>query len=80
MDNYTLEQERVNHINTLLDRLQRISIELDRIHEKLYMGLTRQEFTELVIKRNNLMEEQVLKEQELKDTYQNKHKYTSCGL
>lgn len=69
MDNYTLEQERVNHINTLLDRLQRISIELDRVHEKLHTGLSRQEFTELVDERSNLMEEQTLKEQELKETY-----------
>lgn len=69
MDNYTLEQERVNRINTLLDRLQRISIELDRVHEKLHTGLSRQEFTELVDERSNLMEEQTLKEQELKETY-----------
>ncbi|EOA54333.1 hypothetical protein HMPREF1214_04159 [Bacteroides sp. HPS0048] len=70
MDNYTLEQEKVNRINTLLDRLQRISIELDRVHEKLHTELSRQEFTELVDERSNLMKEQVLKEQELKETYQ----------
>ena len=62
MDNYTLEQEKVNRINTLLDRLQRISIELDRVHEKLHTELSRQEFTELVDERSNLMKEQVLKE------------------
>lgn len=69
MDNYTLEQERVDRINVLLDRLQRILIELDWVHETLHTELSRQEFTELVTQRSNLMEEQTLKEQELKETY-----------
>ena len=72
MDNHILEEDRINRINTLLDRLQRISIELDRIHERLHTELSRQEFTELVTRRSNLMEEQALKEQELKKAYQNK--------
>lgn len=69
MDNYTLEQERVDRITALLDRLQRILIELDWVHETLHTELSRQEFTELVTQRSNLMEEQTLKEQELKETY-----------
>lgn len=69
MDNTCAEQKRINHINELLDRLDKIPFELDRIHEKLYKVLSRRQFEELVAKRSNLIEEQITKEQELRDTY-----------
>lgn len=67
-----VEQIRINHINELLDRLDKIPFELDRVHEKLYTPLSRRRFEELVSKRNSLMEEQRVKERELRDAYNDK--------
>ena len=71
---FNMEQERINRINKLLDRLDRIPNEMDAIHEKLFStdGFSRDEFARLVDKRTNLMYEQVRVEKELKDTYRMK--------
>lgn len=68
---FSVEQERINRINKLLARLDRIPNELDAIHEKLFSsdGFNRDEFARLVDKRANLQYEQTRVERELKDTY-----------
>lgn len=70
MNKPTLKEEKIYRINTLLDRLVQIPVELDYIHEKLHTGLSRQEFIELVAKRSDLMNEYDVKERELKEIYQ----------
>ena len=45
MADISAEQHRINRINELLDRLDKIPGELDAIHEKLYAGnMNRNEF------------------------------------
>lgn len=75
IENESVEQHRINRINTLLDRLDRIPAELDTISEKLYSkGLTRNEFIKLVDQRRALYIEQENKERELKQVYKIKNK------
>lgn len=66
----SVEQHRINRINALLDRLDRIPKELDAIHEKLFAGnINREEFTRLVDRRSTLFIEIENKERELKEVY-----------
>lgn len=70
MDNTSPEQHRINRINQLLDRLDKIPGELDTITERLYSGnLTREEFATLIDRRRALYIEQENKEYELKKVY-----------
>lgn len=73
-ENESVEQHRINRINKLLDRLDRIPGELDRIHEKLLnpAGFTRDEYVALVTHRNNLQMEYSRVENELKKVYKMK--------
>lgn len=73
-ENDSVEQHRINRINKLLDRLDRIPGELDRIHEKLLnpAGFTRDEYIALVTRRNNLQVEYDRVENELKKVYKMK--------
>lgn len=49
MADISAEQHRINRINELLDRLDKIPGELDAIHEKLYAGnMDRNTFAKLV--------------------------------
>lgn len=69
-DNDTPEQHRINRINQLLDRLDKIPGELDTITERLYAGnLSREEFATLIDCRRALFIEQENKEYELKKVY-----------
>ena len=64
------EQHRINRINELLDRLDKIPGELDAIHDRLYAGnLDRNEFAGLTDRRTALFIEQENKERELKEVY-----------
>lgn len=64
---------RINRINLLLDRLDKIPQELDAINEKLFAGgLDRMTFVRLVDQRNNLTQEQENKTKELKEVYKMK--------
>lgn len=65
------EQMRINRIDKILDRLDRIPRELDEIHEKLYTpgGFTREEYARLVDKRNALYIEQERLEREAREVY-----------
>ncbi len=66
----SVEQRRINRINDLLDRLDRIPFELDVISERLYTGnITREEFASLVDRRNALYIELENKEHEIKEVY-----------
>lgn len=73
-ENDSVEQHRINRINMLLDRLDRIPGELDRIHEKLLnpAGFTRDEYIALVSRRDNLYVEHGRVENELKQVYKMK--------
>lgn len=75
IEDKSVEQHRINRINELLDRLDRIPGELDAINEKLMAGrITREEFLRLVDRRRALYIEQENKEQELKQVYKIKNK------
>lgn len=69
--NYSVEQERINRINKLLDRLDKIPKELDAIHDKLFnpRGFSRDEYAKLVDQRHNLMHEHDRVERELKEVF-----------
>ena len=55
MADISAEQHRINRINELLDRLDKIPSELDAIHEKLYAGnMDRNTFAKLVDQRSSL--------------------------
>ena len=70
MADISAEQHRINRINELLDRLDRIPGELDAIHEKLFAGnMDRNEFAKLVDRRSSLIIEAENKERELKEVY-----------
>lgn len=70
MADISAEQHRINRINGLLDRLDRIPGELDAIHEKLFAGnMDRNEFAKLVDRRSSLIIEAENKERELKEVY-----------
>lgn len=70
MADISAEQHRINRINELLDRLDKIPGELDAIHERLYAGnLDRNEFAGLTDRRTALFIEQKNKERELKEVY-----------
>ncbi|MCR2007997.1 hypothetical protein [Bacteroides acidifaciens] len=70
MADISAEQHRINRINELLDRLDKIPGELDAIHERLYAGnLDRNEFAGLIDRRTALFIEQENKERELKEVY-----------
>lgn len=63
MAEISAEQHRINRINELLDRLDKIPVELDAIHEKLFAGnMGRNEFAELVDRRSSLIIEAENKE------------------
>jgi len=68
------EQRRINRINYLLDRLDKIPNELDSIHEKLFnpSGLDRDQYAALVDIRNALIIEQDRVENDLRKTYKMK--------
>jgi len=70
-DTWSPEQERINRINKLLDRLDRIPLLLDELHEKLFnpKGYDRNEYACLVDERNNLLHEQERVERELREVY-----------
>lgn len=75
IEDESVEQHRINRINELLDRLDRIPGELDVINEKLMGGrMTREEFLRLTDRRWALYIEQENKEQELKQVYKIKNK------
>lgn len=75
IEDESVEQHRINRINELLDRLDRIPGELDAINEKLMGGrMTREEFLRLTDRRRALYIEQKNKEQELKQVYKIKNK------
>lgn len=65
------EQARIDRINKILDRLERIPKELDEVHEKLYNpgGFTRDEYARLVDRRNSLYIEQERLEREAHEVY-----------
>lgn len=65
------EQMRIDRINKILDRLERIPKELDEVHEKLYNpgGFTRDEYARLVDRRNALYIEQERLEREAREVY-----------
>lgn len=65
------EQARIDRINKILDRLERIPKELDEVHEKLYNpgGFTRDEYARLVDRRNALYIEQERLEREAREVY-----------
>ncbi len=68
MADISAEQHRINRINELLDRLDKIPGELDAIHEKLYAGnMNRNEFAKLDNQRSSLYIEAENKERELKN-------------
>lgn len=71
IDEESVEQHRINRINMLLDRLDKIPGEIDRIHERLFKPavLTRKEYADLVSRRNNLYVEHDRVESELKKVY-----------
>ncbi|GAB6866577.1 MULTISPECIES: hypothetical protein [Bacteroides] len=70
MADISAEQHRINRINELLDRLDKIPGELDAIHDRLYAGnLDRNEFAGLTDRRTALFIEQENKERELKEVY-----------
>ncbi len=70
MADISAEQHRINRINELLDRLDKIPSELDAIHDRLYAGnLDRNEFAGLTDRRTALFIEQENKERELKEVY-----------
>lgn len=65
------EQMRIDRINKILDRLERIPKELDEVHEKLYnpAGFTRDEYARLVDRRNALYIERERLEREAREVY-----------
>lgn len=65
------EQARIDRINKILDRLERIPKELDEVHEKLYNpgGFTRDEYARLVDRRNALYIESERLEREAREAY-----------
>lgn len=65
------EQMRIDRINKILDRLERIPKELDEVHEKLYNpgGFTRDEYARLVDRRNALYIERDRLEREAREVY-----------
>lgn len=65
------EQMRIDRINKILNRLERIPKELDEVHEKLYNpgGFTRDEYARLVDRRNALYIEQERLEREAREVY-----------
>lgn len=65
------EQARIDRINKILDRLERIPKELDEVHEKLYNpgGFTRDEYARLVDRRNALYIERDRLEREAREVY-----------
>lgn len=71
---YSVEQERIDRINNLLDRLDHIPRELDEVHDKLFNpgGYDRNEYASLVDKRNALLIEQERVERELREVYRMK--------
>ena len=70
MADISAEQHRINRINELLDRLDRIPGELDAIHEKLFAGnMDRNEFAKLVDRRSSLISEAENKQRELREVY-----------
>ena len=70
MADISAEQHRINRINELLDRLDKIPGELDAIHDRLYAGnLDRNEFAGLTDRRTALFIEQENKDRELKEVY-----------
>ena len=73
-ENDSVEQHRINRINMLLDRLDKIPGEIDRIHEKLLnpAGFTRDEYIAMVSRRANLYVEYDRVENELKKVYKMK--------
>lgn len=70
----SVEQRRINRINSLLDRLDKIPHELDEIHDKLFnpSGFNRNEYAALVDRRNALLIEHDRVENELKKVYKMK--------
>lgn len=77
MADISAEQHRINRINELLDRLDKIPGELDAIHDRLYAGnLDRNEFagltdrrTALFIEQENKAHEHVRKNQDSLSTF-----------
>lgn len=65
------EQARIDRINKILDRLERIPKELDEVHEKLFNpgGFTRDEYAKLVDRRNALYIERERLEREAREAY-----------
>ena len=65
------EQMRINRIDKILDRLDRIPRELDEIHEKLFNpgGFTRDEYACLVDRRSALYIEKERLEKEAREVY-----------
>lgn len=62
--------QRINRINHILDRLDKIPAEVDRLNEKLFNGgITREEFARMVDSRSALLIEQERLERELKENY-----------
>lgn len=65
--------DRINRINQLLARLDKIPQELDAINERLFAGeMDRITFVRLVERRSNLLIEQENKEREIKEVYKMK--------
>lgn len=63
-------EQRISRINHILDRLDKIPGEIDRINEKLFNGnITREDFARMVDKRSSLIIEQERLEKELKTEY-----------
>lgn len=68
--NESVYDERINRVNDLLDRLDKIPQELDAIYARLDLGgLDRRMFAALVDRRNALLVEQENKTRELKQVY-----------
>lgn len=65
------EQERINQVVKMLDRLDRIPLLLDEVHEKLFnpKGYGRDEYLRFVDERRNLLHEQERLERELTVVY-----------
>lgn len=66
----SVDQQRIDRINCILDRLDAIPEEIDVIHEQLFAGnMSRDAFTRLVDRRKALYIELENKKRELHEVY-----------
>lgn len=61
--------QRIERVNTLLDRLDRLPAELDEVERRLYEPCTARTFADLVDRRRALLIEKERVERELKENF-----------